>query len=227
MSVTTVPWVVIPAFNEASVIREVVAGLRGRGYPVVLVDDCSSDTTGSAACAAGAIVLRHAVNLGQGAALQTGITFALRQGAEQIVTFDADGQHRAEDIDTLLDAWRQTLADAVFGSRFLGATVNMPAMRRLALRVAVTVSRLIGRSELTDAHNGLRLLTRRAASGLALSQNRMAHATELVAQVRRLGCRIAEAPVTVVYTDYSLRKGQKLGNAFNILAELLVGKMSK
>lgn len=220
-------WVVIPAFNEAAVVGSVVAALRARHRRVVLVDDCSGDQTGALALAAGAIVLRHAVNLGQGAALQTGISFALRHGAESIVTFDADGQHRPEDIDNLIEVRRATGADAVFGSRFLGSAENIPPLRALALRLAVRLSRLVDGADFTDAHNGLRLLTREAASSIALSQNRMAHASQIVGQLRRNGCRIAEAPVTIIYTTYSLGKGQKLGNAFNILAELLVGRITK
>ncbi len=104
-------WVVIAAYNEATVIAGVIAGVRAAGYPVVVVDDGSRDGTADAAEAAGAIVVRHPINLGQGAALQTGIEFALSQGAATIVTFDGDGQHRVADIAALAAALKQHDAD--------------------------------------------------------------------------------------------------------------------
>ncbi len=220
-------WVVIPAFNEGEVLCAVVSGVRERFAHVVVVDDCSSDDTSACAAAAGAIVLRHPINLGQGAALQTGIRFALSRGADHIITFDADGQHRVEDIDVLLRRQVETGADMVLGSRFLGSTSNMPPLRRFVLRLAAHFTSFTTGVRLTDAHNGLRLFTRRAAKLLRIRQNRMAHASEIISQAGALKFSVAEAPVTVVYTEYSLRKGQKLSNAVNILAELLVERLSR
>ncbi len=220
-------WIVIPAFNEAQVIAGVVGGVRSRYPKVVVVDDCSSDDTGAAARSAGAVVLRHAINLGQGAALQTGIRFALEQGADCVVTFDADGQHRVDDIAALRERQRATGADVVFGSRFLGAAPHIPPMRRFMLRLAVVFTRLTTGVRLSDAHNGLRLLTRSAARVIDIRQNRMAHASEIVEQIHAARLTLAECPVTVLYTEYSLRKGQRLSNAINILTELFVARLHK
>jgi len=220
-------WVVIPAYNEGPVIADVVEAVRASVPEVVVVDDCSSDGTREAALSGGAAVLRHPINLGQGAALQTGIRHALSRGAEFIITFDADGQHRAEDIAVLLDTQRRTGADVVIGSRFLGATENLPASRRVILKLAVLFTRMTSGLKVTDAHNGLRLLTRSAAQRIEIRQNRMAHASEIIDQIRRLGLSVAEAPVTIVYTEYSLRKGQRLSNALNILAELFIARVNK
>lgn len=220
-------WIVIPAFNEADVIRNVVAEVRQRFPHVVVIDDCSSDETSACAMAGGAFVLRHPINLGQGAALQTGIRFALARGAGFVVTFDADGQHRVEDIDVLMRRQAETGADLVVGSRFLGSAVNISPLRRSILKLAVHFTTLTTGVRLTDAHNGLRLFTRRAATILRIRQNRMAHASEIISQAGALKLVIAEAPVTIVYTEYSIRKGQKLSNAFNILAELLVERLSR
>jgi glycosyltransferase involved in cell wall biosynthesis len=220
-------WVVIPAFNEGQVIGDVVRKVRALHPRVVVVDDCSRDDTGPAALSAGAKVLRHPINLGQGAALQTGIRYALSLGADCIVTFDADGQHRVEDIAPLLETQARTRADVVVGSRFLGQAENMPARRRLVLKLAVVFTRLTTGVKLTDAHNGLRLLTRRAAERIHITQNRMAHASEIVDQIRRHRLTVAEVPVSIVYTEYSLRKGQKLSNAFNVLSELFVGWLNR
>lgn len=220
-------WVVIPAFNEKPVIGEVVTAVRALCHNVVVVDDCSDDATGAQALAAGATVLRHPINLGQGAALQTGIRYALRRGAGSIVTFDADGQHRPEDISVLLDTQVKTGADVVLGSRFLGHAENIPRLRRMLLQLAIVYTHITSGVKLTDTHNGLRLLTRRAAERIHIRQDRMAHASEIIAQIGALGLMVVEAPVTIVYTEYSLRKGQKLGNVFNILVELFVARLTK
>src|SRR5580658_8959053 len=112
----TTIWLIIPAYNEAAVIGRVVGDVIRRGYNVAVIDDGSTDETGCRAAAAGAVVVTHPINLGQGAALQTGIRYALRQGADTIVTFDADGQHRAADIDVLIDALASNNADFALGS---------------------------------------------------------------------------------------------------------------
>jgi glycosyltransferase involved in cell wall biosynthesis len=220
-------WIVIPAYNEASVIADVVARCRAVYEHVMVIDDCSSDRTGELARRAGAVVARHPINLGQGAALQTGIRYSLDQGADLIVTFDADGQHRVEDIAVLLRKLESTDADLVLGSRFLGRAEAIPPVRKAILRLATRFTRLTTGLELTDVHNGLRVFTRGAAERIRILQNRMAHASELLEQIGSLQLKIAEAPVTIVYSEYSLRKGQKLSNAFNILADLMVARLSK
>jgi glycosyltransferase involved in cell wall biosynthesis len=219
--------IVIPAYNEAEVISDVIRACRTKYASVVVVDDCSTDTTGDRAFEAGATVIRHPLNLGQGAALQTGIQFALESGAELIVTFDADGQHRIEDVDVLLRHLDAERAEVALGSRFLGTTENMPWLRRKALKLAVGFTRLTTGLKLTDVHNGLRVLTRGAAARIRISQDRMAHASELLSQIRQLNIKIVEAPVTILYTEYSLKKGQSLSNAANILADLFVARLSK
>lgn len=220
-------WIVIPAYNEGEVLRNVVAGVTASYKNVVVVDDCSTDNTSAAACAGGAIVLRHPINLGQGAALETGIRYALLQEAKIIVTFDADGQHRVEDIAVLSKRLAETGADIVIGSRFLGQATGIPWLRRIVLRLAVIFTRITSGVSLTDAHNGFRLFTRYAAEKIHIGQNRMAHASEIIDKIGALGLSVAEAPVTILYTEYSLRKGQKLSNAINILSELFIARLNK
>lgn len=216
-------WFVIPAYNEAQVVGDVVRGIQNAFHNVVVVDDCSSDATGDNANKAGAHVLRHPLNLGQGAALQTGIIYALGQGAQFVVTFDADGQHDVQEVFKMLEVQAETQADVVLGSRFLGEAKGMPASRRIVLRAATIFTRLTSGLDLSDVHNGLRLMTRSAACRIRLEQNRMAHASEFLDQLKPLGMRVVEAPVTISYTEYSLAKGQRSSASFRILFEIIAG----
>lgn len=219
--------VVIPAYQEAKVLGRVVEGVRRLGPRVVVVDDGSGDETAHVALAAGATVLRHAVNLGQGAALQTGIDYALGQDAQFLFTFDADGQHPAESLAVMADIQEKTGADVVLGSRTLGSAEGIPAARRLLLKAALTFTWMHTRLRVTDTHNGLRLFTREAALRIRISQARMAHASEILSQIHGLGLRFDEAPVTVHYTEYSLAKGQKMRGAIEILTDILYASWTR
>jgi glycosyltransferase involved in cell wall biosynthesis len=220
-------WVVIAAFNEASAIRRVVADVKSREYHVLVVDDGSTDETGRVAGAAGGFVIRHPINLGQGAALQTGISFALLQGADVIVTFDADGQHRAADIAVLVETLSSNHAHFVLGSRFVGRALHLPLSRRILLNAATVFTRFTTGLKVTDTHNGLRAMTRRGASRINLRQNRMAHASEILHQIAESGLRYVEAPVTIEYSAYSLQKGQRLGDALMILIDLFARRLQR
>jgi glycosyltransferase involved in cell wall biosynthesis len=208
--------VVIAAYNEARVIRGVVSELAAQGHAVIVVDDGSHDDTAAVARIAGVTVLRHAVNRGQGAALQTGVDYALRRGARALVTFDADGQHSAEDIPALVAAL--AIHDVALGSRFLGKdVVGASRGRKVLLRAATALSNRMSGMTLTDAHCGLRAFRASAAPALTITQDRMAHASELLRKIRLSGLRVVEVPVTVKYTEHSMRKGQGGLQAIRIL----------
>ena len=192
-----------------------------------MVDDCSTDLTAICARSAGAKVVQHPINLGQGAALQTGIDYAIQNGATRIVTFDGDLQHRFDDVLLLMRALNETGADFALGSRFLGNAKNIELSRKLLLKAAVLCTRLTTGLKLTDVHNGLRAMTRRGANALRIRQNRMAHASEILEQIAKSGLPYVEVPVTVEYTSYSMAKGQKLSNSVNILLELLTGALQR
>ena len=216
-------WVVIPLYNEADVIAGVIRGLREEFANVICIDDGSMDGSAAIAAEAGARVVQHPVNLGQGAALQTGIDFALlHPECEYIVTFDADGQHRVEDAVAMLGVARAQNAAVVFGSRFLDDRTRPGWMKKVVLKTAVWVTNMTTGMRLTDAHNGLRVIRRDAAEKIELKQDRMAHATEIVLEIGRTRLPWTEYPVELLYTDYSKAKGQSVLNSVNILVDLVV-----
>lgn len=218
-------YVIVPAFNESASIEQVVRGLRAAYPNVIVVDDGSQDETFEAAKRAGAVTMRHAINRGQGAAIQTGIEWALSRGAKFVVTFDADGQHLAEDIPALVWPIARGECDVTLGSRFLGQAVNLPAARRLLLKAAVLFTRLANGLELTDTHNGLRAFSRSAAQLIDIQLDGMAHASEIIDLIGRRNLRFREVPVRIHYTDYSLSKGQSSRGALRILIQYLVGRI--
>lgn len=213
-------WVVIPLFNEAKVIARVVTSANAVFENIVVIDDGSSDGSAQLAAAAGARVLHHPVNLGQGAALQTGLTYALSQGAHYVVTFDADGQHQVSDAVDMVRLAKSADVPIVLGSRFLDGRTEAGWVKRQVLRLAAWLTNRTTHMQLTDAHNGLRVLRRDAASRLDLHQDRMAHASEIIAQLAKTQLPYREHPVHVLYTDYSRSKGQSLLNSVNILVDL-------
>lgn len=225
----TVPpgvFVVIPAYNEGSALGDVVRGLAGRFAGIVVVDDGSADDTATIAQRAGATVLVHPVNLGQGAALQTGLAYALSKGAAYIVTFDADGQHDADDVPRMIATLARHGAEVALGSRFLaGSSTNATRARRLLLKAATVFTRATTGLRVTDAHNGLRVFTAGGAARIRIRQNRMAHASEILEQIATDGIPYVECPVHIRYTDYSRAKGQSGFEAFNILVDLLMQRL--
>ncbi len=221
-------WVVIAAYNEASRLGQTLQELVSIGkYRVVVVDDGSIDHTAKVAGCFPVWLLRHPVNCGQGAALRTGIEFALSCGAEFVVTFDADGQHDASEIERLYRELVKHRVDVVLGSRFLGKACGIPLLRRGLLQAAVKFTRLTTGLKLTDAHNGFRVLTRRAAETICIEQNRMAHASEILEQIARFRLPYIEAPVTIRYTPETLRKGQSTWDAIRISGQLIMGRFVK
>jgi len=217
-------WIIVPAFNEASVIADVVAGLRRSFRHVVVVDDGSADDTSSVALRAGAHVVTHPVNLGQGAAIQTGVEYARAQpGARLFATFDADGQHRVADLTAMIARLAGGDYDIVIGTRFAdGPPPGVPLLKRLILRAAAALSPSSRQLHLTDAHNGLRVFNKTVADHLNITMSGMSHASEFVALIAENHWRVAEQPVEILYTEYSMSKGQPLLNGVNIVFDGLL-----
>jgi glycosyltransferase involved in cell wall biosynthesis len=221
-------YVVIPVYNEAPVVRDVVNEVIECFPNVVCVNDGSIDGSASEIAKTRAILVNHPINLGQGAALQTGLEFALASpDAKYFVTFDSDGQHRVEDAVAMLELVEEGGYDVALGSRFLGAAENMPLVKRLVLKAAIAFSNATTGIHLTDAHNGLRVFNRAFAEDLEITTPDMAHATEITQRIAEQKYRYIEVPVIIRYTDYSLRKGQSVINAVNISFDLLMNRITR
>ena len=217
-------FIVVPAYNEEKTISSVISGLKAEGYRnIVVIDDGSKDRTRELAKRARVTVLSHKVNRGQGAALRTGIDYALKQKANMVVTFDSDGQHNPKDVGALLSALDKGV-DVALGSRFLKRH-KVPVVRKIFLKGGALSFRVFYKVKLTDSHNGLRALTRDAAKKIEIKNDDMAHASEIIDSISKNKLRYKEVPVDIVYTDYSRRKGQKTINAFRIMSRMISKKV--
>lgn len=220
-------WLVVPCYNEGPVIGDVLRNALQTFPNIVAVNDGSVDNSAADIHAAGAHLVNHPVNLGQGAAIQTGVEYARAQpGAKFFVTFDADGQHQVHDVVRMVERLRTEPVDIIVGTRFAdgAATDNVPWIKRLVLKTVVLLSPRSRRLGLTDAHNGLRAFNAKVAAEMNIRMNGMSHASEIVTMMDHHGWRVAEEPVDILYTDYSMSKGQSLVNGVNILADGLVAR---
>lgn len=219
-------FVIIPCYNEAAVIRSTITSVLRHGYSVVVVDDCSKDNSKRQLSGLPIYYLRHRVNMGQGAALQTGIDFAIKKGAKYFVTFDADGQHDSDDIPGMVAVLEKENADIVFGSRFLpGSKTNVSRSRSFALNMGRYINYFFSGILLSDSFNGMRLFSRRAVEKIKITENRMAHPVEILMLTAANKIKYAEYPVAIHYSDYSKGKGLKNKDGIKILVEIFLHKI--
>jgi len=212
-------FVVIPAYNEEKNISPVVRDIFSL-YPdfqVLVVDDGSEDKTAAATHSAGAKVLQHVINRGQGAALKTGTEKALLEGAEIMVHFDADSQFEPREIREITELIESGRADVVLGSRFLKNNKIPWSKKHLLLPLARLVNFFFTGLWLSDAHNGFRAFSRCAAELIEIKQDKMAHNSEIVRQIRKNNLIFQEIPVTVYYHKY----GQGICGGLKIIRDLL------
>ena len=211
----------VPAYNEEKKIGSVVRSLFGHVDEIVVIDDGSKDATAKVAREAGATVLRHEINRGQGAALETGHAYARQRGASYVVHFDGDGQFDVADIAAAKQHLIQAHADILFGSRFLHQQSDIPWTKRaLLLPLARLVQKYVFGVSLSDAHNGFRILNKEALEKIVITQDRMAHATEIPVLAKHHGLVIIEFPVKIHYHQY----GQGPKGALRILKDLFIGQ---
>jgi len=219
-------WLIVPCYNEGTVIFDVLTHARETFPNIVGVNDGSVDNSAEQIRAAGAHLVDHPVNLGQGAAIQTGVEYARKQpGAQYFVTFDADGQHQVKDVVRMIERLRTEPLDIIVGTRFAGQeNSQVPWIKRAVLKTVVMLSPRTKKLGLTDAHNGLRAFNRKVAEEMNIRMNGMSHASEIVSMIEKHGWRVDEEPVDILYTEYSMSKGQSLINGVNILADGLVAR---
>jgi glycosyltransferase involved in cell wall biosynthesis len=219
--------IIIPVYNEEEVIADVIKSVLKHFKYVVCVNDGSKDGSLLEILKTGAYLVDHPINMGQGAALQTGIEFARQLPVDYFVTFDADGQHRIQDVKTMLKEIKTGKYDIILGSRFLGETIGMKTSKRIILKMAIQFSNITSGLKLTDTHNGLRVFNRTVAEGMQITLPDMAHASEILEIIADKKYKYKEIPVTIEYTDYSKAKGQSIINAVNIGFDTLLRKISK
>ena len=221
-------FIIVPVYNEALVIKNVLLDIMKTYSSVVCIDDGSSDNSAEQIMQTGSFLVRHPINMGQGAAIQTGIEFARSFNiSKYFVTFDADGQHRLEDVKNMIHEIETKKVDIVFGSRFLGETENMGIMKSIILKLAVRFSNLTSGIKLTDTHNGLRVFNKKVADKMQITMSDMAHASEILEIVRENDFSYSEVPVKILYTDYSKAKGQSIFNAVNIAFDVLIRRITR
>jgi len=215
--------VIVPFYNEEEVISKVLSELIDKNYNVLAIDDGSTDKSSEIAKSLTCKVLTHPSNFGQGAALQTGISFArLNPNIEIFVTFDADGQHKVSNIEDVIKPIANNETDFVFGTRFQDDKTKFPFFKRFILKLAIKYTKLSTGVAITDTHNGFRAFNKEAARMINLDFPGMTHASEFLEKAGRSGLRIKEVPVHIIYTQYSKRKGQSLWNSINILTDLFL-----
>ena len=218
----------MPVYNEADVIGSVIKDVLTVCPTVVCVNDGSRDASAAEIVKAGGYLVDHPINMGQGAALQTGIEFARAMPqVQRFVTFDADGQHLVEDAVRMLALLEEGDLDIVLGSRFLGATIGASKAKKALLKAAVQFSNATSGVKLSDAHNGLRAFNRHVAETMEITAPDMTHASEIIELIAANNYRYQEVPVTIRYTDYSTSKGQASVNAINIAVDTLLRRVSR
>lgn len=221
-------FIIVAAFNEAASIGDLVRDLMEHYPHVVVVDDGSTDETAELATDAGAIVLSHLINRGQGAALQTGISYALQHSADYIVTLDVDGQYDVKDIAELLAPISDGTVHATLGVR---TSEQKPSLRMRFASVLRALGKLAGRLGLRPpvpaAHNGLCAFSRHAAQLIDLKLDRMAHGSEIVQQIVAGGLNLHEIPVRVRVSDYALRKGQRSSHALRVAMQYIMARFTR
>jgi polyprenyl-phospho-N-acetylgalactosaminyl synthase len=220
---------IIPALNEEKYIAEVAAKVRPLVDELVVVDDGSGDRTAELAKAAGATVLKHFINSGQGASLETGNQYALSRGADIIFHFDADGQFSVADIPEVLAPLVAGEAEAVLGSRFMGKESNMPPFKKkVIMPVARLVNRLLLGVKLTDPQSGFRALTATAWRKISIEQKGMAHNSEILYKIVRNNIKVKEVPITVIYhrVGQGLFGGRGMGSGgIRIIKDIILAKL--
>jgi glycosyltransferase involved in cell wall biosynthesis len=214
-------YILIPVYNEESKISEVVTGLKKYFNNVVVVNDGSTDSTIDVLKELDVIVVNHLLNLGQGAAISTGINFIKTlKNVDAVITFDADGQHSVKDAIAFANEIIKCDENIIFGSRFIKHRMNIPPMKRRVLSFITFVTNKITKMNLTDTHNGLKAYKRNILKDIKIEIDGFAFESEIIKIVSKNNISYKELPTNTIYTEYSKNKGQKLRNGLIILEDI-------
>ena len=219
-------YLIVPFYNEGNILIKVIKELQKYFTNIICIDD-GSDKKFKIKKKLGIHLIQHPINLGQGAALQTGITFALEKKAKIIVTYDADGQHSCKDVLGMIKLLKKNKLDIVQGSRFLKKNSKIPFVRKLILKIAIIISNFFDNTEFTDTHNGLRVFNEKFERKIKIKNSRMSHPHDINKLISKHKFKTMEYPTKIKYTKYSLSKGQKNINSINILFDILVSQIIK
>jgi len=229
------PYIILPAYSEGNIIKEVIKDIKKEGYlNIIVVDDGSNDNTYEQAISTGVIVIKHPINRGKGAATQTGIDAAKLLNADIIVTMDSDGQHNPKDITKLIQPILDNKADVVIGSRMLN-TKGMPKSRIVMNKIANIVTYIFFGIMVTDSQSGFRAYNKKAYISVYTYMDRYEFESEMLGQIKNVKLRIKEVPIKVIYTDYSKNKykhmsrfsAQGLTNGVKMVIRLIENSLFK
>jgi glycosyltransferase involved in cell wall biosynthesis len=191
----------IPAYNEEKNIASIITKLKNITDSIIVCDDGSSDMTSEISKNLGAVVISHKKNMGYGAAIRTIFQKSLELDSDILVTFDADGQHRIDDVNKILQPLKNNEADIVIGSRFLDNETKVPNYRKIGIKVITQVTNASLKKKLTDSQSGFRAYNKQALTQISPSEMGMGISTEILIKANNKGLRIAEIPITILYHD--------------------------
>lgn len=219
--------IVIPAYNEASVIGSTIQAVMRvaremKDADILVVNDGSSDGTGSEISKHKVFQLTHKINRGLGGAIGTGLEFARSNGYKLFITIDADGQHDPEDIKKLAGPIIKGDADVVIGSRTISNRGKIPGDRKFMIWASNLVTFILFGQKTTDSVSGFRAFGELAIKNVQIKTEQMEVSNELFSEIKRLKLRLTELPIKIIYTDYSRAKGQSNSNAINIITKLFL-----
>lgn len=224
--------IVVPAFNESSVIGEVIKDTlntfkkANHNADIVVVNDSSKDSTAEVAKKAGAIVVSHILNSGAGGATATGLSYAQQNNYDIAVTMDADGQHTPEDVLKGVNILADTDTDLLIGSRLINSE-GMSRVKVLGNQGLSFITYLLFGVNSTDSQSGLRVFSRKALESLRWKTSGYEFCSEMLWRAKQLNLNISEYPIKAIYTDYSKAKGQNNWNAINIVKSLVKRRVAE
>lgn len=221
-------YIVIPAYNEGKIIRDVIEEIKEKNLNIIIVDDGSTDDTLEIAEKSlenyNGYIYKHSLNRGVGAALKTGIEAALAKDADLIVTFDADGQHDPGDIDSLIQPVVSGEADIVNGTRNFG---DMPPVKKISNQIMNILTLIFYEIRLKDSQSGFKALSRYAAEVIDIQNRGFGSISEIDGEIKKHNLRLKEVPIKTIYTDYTSKKGTNLVVGLKILFKLIINLVRK